>query len=258
MSPSGYIRCVECRAMNESRALFCSRCGASLYARTAGGDLHKRRRLTAAGAVQGLALLLVLAAVALVLYVVVQRALDSGEEVDPFAGLDGTTATITTVASGESGGSNSPSTIPGRLIRPKSVEGSSALKATSTNNYRATNLIDGDLATAWNEGAEGVGLGESVTFQFSQQLALARIEVANGFQQDDDRFLANPRVKTLQIEYSSGTVQLVDLLDAQGYQTILPTRQPIEWIKMTIVAVHPDYEWEDTALSEVRFYARTD
>ena len=45
------------------------------------------------------------------------------------------------------------------VIRPTAASASSVLKATSTNNYRATNLLDGDLTTAWNEGAEGPGTG---------------------------------------------------------------------------------------------------
>jgi len=58
------------------------------------------------------------------------------------------------------------------------------------------------------------------------------------------------------LEYSTGTVQLIDLLDVQDFQTIIPTRQPVEWVRLTIVSVYPGEVWEDTALSEVRFYAR--
>lgn len=257
MSPSDFVRCSECRTLNEANALFCSRCGAALYGRSPSGSLYRRRRVTLAGVLKGVALLFILAATTFILYAVVQRALTTEEEIDPYAGMAGTTATIPNTDSQGSSGGTSP-TEAASLVRPTSVDASSILEATSTNSYRPTNLVDGDLATAWNEGAEGVGLGEWVKFEFSRQLVLARIEVANGFQKDEDRFAGNPRVETLKVEYSSGTVQLVDLLDMEDYQTILPTRQPVEWVKMTIVSVHPDYDWEDTALSEVRFLVRAD
>jgi hypothetical protein len=56
------------------------------------------------------------------------------------------------------------------------------------------------------------------------------------------------------VEYSNGITQLVDLLDTEDLQTVTTTRQAVEWVKLTIVSVYPDYEWEDAALSEVRIY----
>jgi Na+-transporting methylmalonyl-CoA/oxaloacetate decarboxylase gamma subunit len=258
MSPSGFVRCSECRALNEPRALFCSRCGASLYGGTSGK--RRRRRVTAAGVAMSVAFLLLLAATVFALYTVVQRALEPEVVVNPYAGQSGTTATLSSATTEASTGSTvrTTTTLTGTLIRPTSVDSSSALKATSSNNYRATNLLDGDLATAWEEGAEGPGLGEWVTFEFSRQLVLARIEVANGYQKDEERFLGNPRIKSLEVAYSNGTTQLINLLDADGYQSITPTRQPVEWFKMTIVSVYPGEVWEDTALSEVRVLARPD
>jgi hypothetical protein len=208
----------------------------------------------------GIALLLVLAATVFALYTIVQWALEPEEVVIPYAGQSGTTATVGTTTTQKPGGNsaNTTSTLGGTLIRPMSVSASSALKATSTNNYRATNLLDGDLTTAWEEGAEGPGLGEWVLFEFSRQVVLTRVEVANGYQKDEDRFLGNPRVKAMEVAYSNGTTQLINLLDTEEFQSITPTRQPVEWVKLTIVSVYPGEEWDDTALSEVRIYARAD
>jgi hypothetical protein len=207
----------------------------------------------------GVALLLILAVVIFVLYVVVQHALEPAEDVGSYEGQSGTTATIGTVTTERTDdGTATASTAGAILVRPTSVSSSSALKAISTANYRATNLVDGDTTTAWNEGAEGPGLGEWVKFEFSEQLVLERIEIANGYQKDEERFLGNPRVKSLELEYSNGTVQLVDLLDTEELQTITPTRQDVEWVKFTIVSVYEGDVWEDTALSEVRIYAQSD
>ena len=37
-----------------------------------------------------------------------------------------------------------------------------------------------------------------------------------------------------------------------------PTIQPVDWVRLSIVSVYAGSEWDDTALSEVRIYARPD
>ena len=266
-----FQRCTECRALNEPRALFCSRCGASLFGPIHGGIKRKRRRVTGAGAAMGFAMLLILAAAIFLLAVVIDRTLTPTQEVDLLSGQVGSTATITTTTTGSStptsaatdtssatpsGSTGSTgSTAAAVLIRPTSARASSTLTATQMNNYGVTNLLDGDLATAWNEGADGYGIGEWVQFDFSDQVVLSRIDIANGYQKDEDRYKGNPRVKSLKIEYSNGTSQLVDLLDTEEYQTITPnTQDPIDSVKLSIVSVYPGEQWDATALSEVRFY----
>lgn len=253
-----YVRCPLCRATNGPGALFCARCGAAIRSR---GQQSLSRRFSLAGAVLGILLLVMLAAAVLVLYGLVSSALRPEEKAKTYAQRPGTTATVVaqTPSSAETDETEATaSTLPLQLVRPTSVTSSSALEATSTASYGATNLVDGDLATAWNEGAEGPGIGEWVRFEFSRQWVLARIEIANGYQKDDERYFGNGRVRSLAIEYSTGTTQLVDLLDSKDIQTIIPTRQPVEWFKITIVDVYPGKIWDDTALSEVRIYARSE
>ncbi|MCX8033215.1 MAG: hypothetical protein N3B14_07520 [Thermoleophilia bacterium] len=254
-----YVRCPLCRATNGPGALFCARCGAALRSRA---QQSLSRRFSLAGTILGILLLAMLAAAVFILYGLVSSALRPEERAKTYAQRPGTTATVvahTPSSSAESGETGATaSTLPLQLVRPTSVTSSSALEATSTASYGPTNLVDGDLATAWNEGAEGPGIGEWVRFEFSRQWVLARIEIANGYQKDDERYFGNGRVRSLAIEYSTGTTQLVDLLDSKDIQTIIPTRQPVEWFKITIVDVYPGKIWDDTALSEVRIYARSE
>ena len=215
----------------------------------------------------GFAMLLVLAAGIFLLAIVIGRTIGTdNEEVDVFAGQVGTTATITTVISdtettiftgttAASGANGSSGTTENAVqIRPTAAAASSTLEATQTNNYGVTNLLDGDPTTAWNEGTDGNGIGEWVQFNFAQDVVLSRIEIANGYQKDDERYVGNPRVQSLKVEYSNGTSQLVDLLDDEQLQIITPTREPITSVRFVIVSVYPGAEWDDTALSEVRFY----
>lgn len=266
-----FVRCSECRALNEPRAIFCSRCGASLYGPTHGGRTRSGRRFTATSFAIGTALLLGLIILAFILYTIVDRTLDTSEDIIPYAdqtGIPATTSTTQPETSGETqtsgqGGTpteteptdqNTTTTLAPLAVRPKAAVASSALEATSTASYQATNLLDGDLTTAWLEGMDGPGLGEWVRFEFSQPVVLARLEIANGYQKDDDRFLGNPRVKLVKVEYSSGTSQLVDFWDTRDLQAIKPTDEAVEWVKLVIVSVYPGSEWEDTALSEVHIY----
>ena len=238
--------------------MFCSRCGSSLYGPVHGGIAPKRRRVTAAGVAMAIALLLALAMVTFTLVTIIQRGLDTGEDIDPLAGQTGTPASIGTTSTNTStGGTGSTSsTLAPVQVRPTATDASSILKATSTNSYGATNLLDGDLTTAWSEGEDGPGLGEWVRFSFSRPLVIARIELANGYQKDDERFVGSPRVKSLKVEYSNGVTQLIELADSKEFQTVIATSEAVEWVKLTIVSVYDGEEWEDTALSEARIFEK--
>lgn len=227
----------------------------------------RRRRLTPGGAALGLALFVVLVATMFVLVMIISRTMGSREVVDSLAGRPATTATISqsadersSAADDNSAGSGSASSTAegATLVRPRAVSASSVLDPTSTNNYRPTNLVDGDLATAWNEGAEGNGVGQWVRFDFSEPIVLARIEIANGYQKDTERFEGNVRARSIKLEYSNGGTQLVELIDTQGFQAVTALRGTAEWLKLTIVSVYPAYIWEDASLSEVRIYEAAD
>jgi F5/8 type C domain len=203
-----------------------------------------------------LALLIALAIIVFVLYIIVTRVALAPPEttVDPYAGISGTVATVYTSTTGSSSGTTDATATGALLVRPNSATSSSFLKATSIADFRATNLLDGDLASGWNEGVDGIGTGEWVRFDFGKPIRLARIDIANGYQRDEQRFAGNPRVKTLELRYSDRTTQLVQLLDTTGLQSIKPATDETESITFTIISVYPRYEWEDTALSEIRVY----
>ena len=254
MAANDQVRCPQCGVPNEPGALFCSRCGAS---QIRPGYTGRRRRVSLAGFVMAVAMLLALAITVFVLYTIVTRVLVPTETtVNPYAGVPGTVATLTTSTTGGSstgttGGGNTGGAI---LVRPHAATASSSLKATTIADFRPTNLLDGDLASAWNEGADGTGVGEWVRLEFDGAIPLTRLEIANGYQRDAERFSGNARVKSIELQYSDDTTQVVQLLDAQGLQVIKPKAKDTEWIKLTILSVYPTYKWQDAALSEVRVY----
>jgi hypothetical protein len=63
------------------------------------------------------------------------------------------------------------------------------------------------------------------------------------------------RVKSLQVDYSDGTRQVVQLQDVQGLQVIEPAKTlKAQWIKLTILSLYPSYKWPQAAMSETRVY----
>jgi hypothetical protein len=205
-----------------------------------------------------LALLLALAILVFVLYTIVTRVLAPTETtLDPYAGISGTVATLQTSTTGSNTSTTGSGTATGAILaRPDSTTASSSLEATTIANFRPANLLDGDLTSAWNEGADGPGLGEWVRFDFRESIPLARVEIANGYQKDEQRFAGNVRVKALELTYSDGSTQLVQLLDSEGLQTIQPSVDETAQITFTIISVYPRYEWQDAALSEIQVYER--
>ncbi len=204
------------------------------------------------------AMLLALGITVFVLYTIVSRVVvpTTDTTADPYAGVSGTLATLTTsTTAGPNGGTNGGGTATGAiLVRPRAITASSTLKATSITDFRPTNLLDGDLTSAWNEGAEGTGLGQWVRLEFQDIITLARIEIANGYQRDEERFSGTIRIKSIELQYSDGATQVVQLRDIEGLQVIEPAVDETEWIKLTILSIYPTYVWADASLSEVRVY----
>jgi hypothetical protein len=264
MTDTRFVRCRECGAQNEPRAVFCSRCGASLPGPARG---NPRPRFNRTSLALGAALLLGLLLLAFILYNTVARGIGGSADIAPYKDQQGIPASLHTTTTV---GTDTPTTAAGTpaastttteqplMVRPKATVSSSALKGTATASFQATNLLDGDLTTAWIEGKKGAGLGEWVRFDFAQPTLLARIDIVNGYQKEETSFAANPRAKLVSVQFSSGATYLVELQDTQDLQFIVPAGEAIEWVKLVIVSVYPGKVNEDTALSEVHLYERVD
>lgn len=266
MTDTRFIKCSQCGALNEPRAVFCSRCGAAL---PSSPDSDKPR-LSNSNMAMGAVLLLGLLTIAFVLYSTVARSIDKSVDVVPYADQKGVPASLSTTTTVQTDATGMPVTLgtdPSSvttttdapiLVRPKATVASSALKGTSTASFQATNLVDSSLLTAWIEGTKGPGLGEWVRFEFSQPTVLTRIDIANGYQKDANRFAANPRVRLVNVEFSSGATYLVELQDTMELQYMVPPKEAVEWVKMVIISIYPGKDNEETALSDVRLFEKVD
>jgi len=250
------VRCPQCGVPNEPGALFCSRCGASQNRPGYSGS--RKRRVSLAGFVMALAMLLALGITVFVLYTIINRSITptTGTTTDPYAGVSGTVATLetsTTAGSTTDTSNSTTDTVVGSvLVRPHAATASSSLKATTLTDFRPTNLLDGDPATAWV--SDGNGAGQWVRLEFEELIPLVRLEIGNGYQKSPDLFSGYERVKSILLEYSDGATQVVQLLDSQSLQEITPAADQTLWIKFTVLSVYPTFTWQDAALSEIRVY----
>jgi hypothetical protein len=150
-----------------------------------------------------------------------------------------------------------------------------------TCTYAASMLKDGDLKTAWVEGANGNGEGELVIVP--QINVDKKVEVYGGFGKSESLFSANNRPKTIKVhilkaEYNSsgqcGTwydnvalvkSQMVTLQDVNKFQSVsIPsfTRETytkdnsnhdyIYWLMIEIVDVYPGLKYQDTCITEIK------
>jgi len=138
-------------------------------------------------------------------------------------------------------------------IAPASVVASSELAG--DENFVAANTIDNHEGTAWKDGIEGPGIGETLTYNFSEPVQLVRIEFVNGLDDSPDiPFEANSRIRgaTIGTEARNVDVTLADSFEVQG-----ATLQfgETDTVVVRVNSVYPGTQFEDVALSEVAFFA---
>ncbi len=131
--------------------------------------------------------------------------------------------------------------------------------------YGPEKSVDGDTATAWVEGAEGLGVGESVTLELASKQDVVLVCVMNGYTSDQAHYQRNGRVR----DYSTTTDQgsATGALDAgtasfQQYQQLKVATGTTTSIKVAIVnavagsQVENKSAYEDTAISDVIVYVK--
>lgn len=149
---------------------------------------------------------------------------------------------------------------------------SSELKPGSKNNYYARNVKDKNKSTAWVEGVEGYGIGESISFvtntgyNYGTLLRLDSIGIINGYAKSAASFSENSRVKKLIVkatrewafDYEEGeeplifTFTLKDTPEIQ-YLKFKPPANATE-IQMKIADIYKGSKYKDTAISEISFF----
>ncbi len=138
--------------------------------------------------------------------------------------------------------------------------------------------FDGDISTAWVEGAEGPGTGQRIAFKIDR--GAAEISIFPGYG-DERYFYKNFRVKTARLEFyflegvgpenyvvSADHSVTFELRDSMSLQKFSLTGSPSEKLSdifdftrpalhdvigvLTIESVYPTGQWEDTCIAEIQ------
>jgi serine/threonine protein kinase len=134
-------------------------------------------------------------------------------------------------------------------------------------SYEAANLVDGKPSTAWVEGADGLGAGESVTFTFSRPVTVVTACLINGYAKSADLYQRNARARTVEVitDHETSVVGLTDLgliAEPSTFQELPLPEKVVTRVTLRLrsfygpnqLAGQPSYE--DTCLSEVVFWYR--
>lgn len=130
------------------------------------------------------------------------------------------------------------------------IHASSTLKGQGSKNYAIGNLSDDNPMTAWVEGVEGYGIGESFEVK-----AITVNVIYNGYQSSPKNWKYNSRVKRFKVYRHGKAICYLDLTDEMGAQYFeLP--HYVNWetkqnFKFEIVEVYEGEKWEDVCISHI-------
>lgn len=142
-------------------------------------------------------------------------------------------------------------------VKPASCNASSVLVGTTGKSYGTEYLFDADLATSWQEGEDGDGVGVSITSIFASKTQVRGIAFWNGNEISQEKFEANNRLKDITVSVGCGGQTWsasYTLQDAMGEQVILFDQPvPMESVVIRIDSVYNGSVYQDTVLSELSF-----
>ena len=129
----------------------------------------------------------------------------------------------------------------------------------SLSEYNMTHsperVIDGDLSTAWVEGADGQGIGEAITLYFDKQYLIRGADIRAGYQKSSSLYDKNSRPEKVRITFGNEFSEVYTLQDINGEQEIVFYEPVItDHITFTIESVYAGSRYKDTVISEISVY----
>lgn len=141
-----------------------------------------------------------------------------------------------------------------------SVTASTTL-ASSSARYAAENLVDGDPATAWVEGVDGLGVGAWVELRLKSALPIESATIWPGYLRSEALLRDNARPSRIRLTTDAGDDLRIEIPDPppgwpngpghRGAKVEL-SGKPVTRVRIVIEAAHPGAKFADTAISELR------
>lgn len=142
-----------------------------------------------------------------------------------------------------------------KAVRISRITGTSSYQ-TGNNDFQAPLAADGDVKTAWIEGAKGPGINEYVMITFRRTMILSRMGIWNGFYGKDRQTQGDPwqfynRLKKVEISLSEGESRILELADRKGCQFFVLPTAPTSYLRLRILEIYPGAQSNVTPVSEV-------
>lgn len=133
---------------------------------------------------------------------------------------------------------------------------SSTLTEPDGTEHAAKNVSDWTRDSAWVEGRQDHGIGESLMLALAKPVKVDRVGIVNGYTKSRDLYHANNRVMQLMVSVNGGKAIPVDLpdeiLQQEHFWFDLPkAAEPVKTIRLEIAAVFPGTRYNDTAISDI-------
>ncbi|MCE5301426.1 MAG: hypothetical protein LLG37_11240 [Spirochaetia bacterium] len=138
--------------------------------------------------------------------------------------------------------------------------------STMKKQHKASNLKDSNITTAWVEGKDDYGIGESVTFLMDpvyfapihegevEAVNWTGFKVINGYNKSKEDWTNNSRVKLMKIYLNKKAVCRIELYDTTNWQTVTFPKairvKPGDRIKCVIEDAYEAYMYPNIAMSE--------
>jgi hypothetical protein len=131
-----------------------------------------------------------------------------------------------------------------------------AVAASSAVPGKDANLAaDLGVNTFWAEGAEGDGVGQSISFTFAEPTDLTKVLITAGDTDTPENYVNNPRPKELHLVFDTGGSADLKLIDeyrkSQGFT--LKGAKKVTKVDIVISSVYPGRGGTETGVAEVEF-----
>lgn len=136
------------------------------------------------------------------------------------------------------------------------ISASSVREAVSGNYYNPQNVLDGRSNTAWTEGVDGYGIGQSISFYADSSQGVCGIKILNGYCKSEELYYKNSRVKKLKLSFSNGHTYAYELPDVFDKYTVINLNTPeyCTSVTLTILDIYAGTAYDDTCISEILFF----
>ena len=116
-------------------------------------------------------------------------------------------------------------------------------------------VVDGDLNTAWVEGKDDQGVGETIVLNFNEDCVINGFLIYAGYQKSSSLYEKNSRPSLIEVFFSDGSTEEFVVYDINGEQKItLSSPRISNSVSFTILDVYSGDTYTDTAISEISLF----